>query len=114
MTPLRPAQMVRLHFGENDLYAGRPLYEAVVAACRDEGIAGVTVYRGIEGFGASTLLHRPSLFGRSADAPIVVTLVDVEEKVQHLLPHLKALFDGSLDGGLIAISEVEMLRLGHA
>lgn len=101
-----PAQLVRIHFGEHDRRDGRPLYELILERCRSAGIAGATVYRGIEGYGASSLIHRPHLFDRSSDAPIVVTIVDTEAKVQTLLPVL----DELVDEGLIAISNVELLR----
>jgi PII-like signaling protein len=103
-----PAQLVRIHLGEHDQRDGRPLYEVILERCRSAGMAGATVYRGIEGYGASSLIHRPHLFGRSSDAPIVVTIVDSAAKVQAFLPVL----DELLDEGLIAISNVEMLRVG--
>lgn len=66
------AQMLRIHFGEDDKWHGKPLYEAIVNKCRELGIAGATVYRGIEGFGASTKIHRSSLWSFSKDAPIMI------------------------------------------
>lgn len=103
-----PGQLVRIHLGEHDQRDGRPLYEVILERCRSAGMAGATVYRGIEGYGASSLIHRPHLFGRSSDAPIVVTIVDTAAKVQAFLPVL----DELLDEGLIAISNVELLRVG--
>lgn len=108
MMEREPAQLVRIHLGENDHWDDRPLYEVILERCRAAGIAGATVYRGIEGYGASSLIHRPHLFGRSSDAPIVVTIVDTEEKVQAFLPML----DELVDEGLIAISNVDMLHFG--
>lgn len=107
MITTEPAQLVRIHLGEHDHLDGRPLYEVILERCRSAGMAGATVYRGIEGYGASSLIHRPHLFGRSSDAPIVVTIVDTEAKVQAFLPVL----DELVDEGLIAISHVEMLRV---
>lgn len=108
MITTEPAQLVRIHLGEHDQHDGQPLYEVILERCHSAGMAGATVYRGIEGYGASSLIHRPHLFGRSSDAPIVVTIVDTAAKVQAFLPML----DELVDEGLIAISNVEMLRTG--
>ena len=62
------AKMLRIHFGEDDKWHGKPLYEAIVAKCRELDIAGATVFRGIEGYGASTLIHKKHLL-RSSDRP---------------------------------------------
>ncbi len=100
------ARLVRMHFGENDKWQGKPLYESIVQKCHDMGIAGATVYRGVEGYGGSTLVHGRHLFVRSSDAPVVVTVVDTEENIDRLMPALA----GMVDGGLIAISDVEVIR----
>jgi uncharacterized protein len=104
------AKMLRIHFGENDKWQGRPLYEAIVARCRELDIAGATVYRGIEGYGASTIIHRRNPFRFSSDAPILVQIIDSEEKIQKLLP---ALDEMVTSGGLIAISDVEVIKYVH-
>ena len=100
------AKLVRIHFGENDKFQGKPLYEAIVNKCRELEIAGATVYRGIEGYGASTRIHRAHGFGFSSDAPIVVTIVDTEENIRQLLPYLEEM----LGEGLLAVSDVEVIR----
>jgi PII-like signaling protein len=102
------AKLLRVHIGEDDKYQGKPLYHAIVEKCRELDLAGATVYRGIEGYGASTLIHRSHLLF-SSDRPIVVTVVDSEEKLQKLLPFL----DEVVDNGLIAISDVEVVRYVH-
>jgi PII-like signaling protein len=101
------ARMLRIHFGEADKWQGKPLYRAIVEKCRELDLAGATVYRGLEGYGASTLIHRSHLL--SSDCPIMVAVVDTEEKIQSLLPHL----DQMVDEGLIAISDVEVVRYVH-
>jgi uncharacterized protein len=103
------AKMLRLYFGEDDKWRGKPLYRAVVEKCRELDIAGATVYRGIAGYGASTLIRRPHLFSFSSDAPIMVSIVDTPEKIQALLPKL----DEMVDEGLIAMSEVEVIKYVH-
>jgi PII-like signaling protein len=102
------AKMLRIHFGEDDKWHNKPLYEAIVTKCRELDIAGATVFRGIEGYGASTLIHKPH-FLRSSDRPIMVSVVDTEQNVSKLLPVL----DEMVDEGLIAMSDVEVIRYVH-
>ena len=103
------AKMLRVHFGENDKWQGKPLYEAIVEKCREMDIAGASVFRGIEGYGASTLIHRYHLFRRGADMPIMVSIIDTEDKIQTLFPVL----DKMVGEGLIAMSDVEVIRYVH-
>jgi uncharacterized protein len=102
------AKMLRIHFGEDDKWQNKPLYEAIVIKCRELDIAGATVFRGIEGYGASTLIHKRHLL-RSSDRPIMVSVIDTEEKIRSLIPAL----DEMVDEGLIAMSEVEVIRYVH-
>jgi len=102
------AKMLRIHFGEDDKWHNKPLYEAIVTKCRELDIAGATVFRGIEGYGASTLIHKHHLL-RSSDRPVMVSIIDTEEKIRHLLPAL----DEMVDEGLIAMSEVDVIRYVH-
>lgn len=103
------AKLLRIHFGEDDRYKGRPLYQAIVEKCRELGLAGATVYRGIEGYGASTLIRKSRLLTFSSDAPITVTVVDTEDAIRRLLPFL----DQVVDEGLIVMSDVEVIRYVH-
>src|ERR1700744_3613941 len=100
------AKMLRIHFGENDRWEGKPLYEAIVERCRKLDIAGATVYRGIEGYGASTMIRRRHLLSFSSDAPILVQVIDSEENIQRLLPALNEM----VSEGLIAMSDVEVVK----
>jgi len=102
------ARMLRIHFGEDDKWQGKPLYEAIVVKCRELDIAGATVFRGIEGYGASTLIHKKHLLW-SSDRPIMVSVVDTEQNIKKLLPAL----DEMVDEGLIAMSEVQVIRYVH-
>lgn len=108
MQPSQPARMIRLHLSEEDKYAGKLLYEAVVEKCRELAIAGATVYRGLEGYGESAGIHRHHLLHH--DQPIVVTIIDSSENISRLLPALEEM----IDTGLIAISDVEIRRLRKA
>ena len=80
------ARMLRIHFGEGDKWQGKPLHEAIVAKCMELGMAGATVYRGIEGYGASTRIHHASHWTFSKDAPIMLTIIDKEEQIEKLIP----------------------------
>jgi len=102
------ARMLRIHFGEDDKWKGKPLYEAIVVKCRELDIAGATVFRGIEGYGASTLIHKKHLLW-SSDRPIMVSVVDTEQNIKKLLPAL----DEMVAEGLISMSEVEVIRYVH-
>jgi PII-like signaling protein len=103
------AKMLRIHFGEDDKWMGKPLYRAIVEKCRELDIAGATVLRGIEGYGASTLIRKTHLLSFSHDAPVMVSVIDSDEKIQKLLPYL----DEMVDEGLIAMSEVEVIKYVH-
>ena len=103
------AIMLRIHFGEDDKWKNKPLHQAIVEKCRELDIAGATVFRGIEGYGASTLIRRSHLFSFSSDAPLMVSVIDTEEKIRRLLPFL----DQVVREGLIATSEVEVIKYVH-
>jgi len=100
------ARMLRILFGERDKWQGKPLHEAIVAKCQELGIAGATVYRGIEGYGTSTRIRHSSHWTLSKDAPIMVSIIDTEEQIRKLIPHL----DGMVEEGLVAMSRVDVIR----
>jgi len=109
MTPLSGrAKMIRIHFGEDDRWQGKPLHEAIVEEARRRDLAGATVYRGIEGYGASSRIHRKHLL-TSSDLPVMVCIIDEETKIQQFLPVLERM----VYEGLIAISDVEVIRYTH-
>jgi uncharacterized protein len=103
------AKMLRVYFGEDDKWKDKPLYRTIVDKCRELDLAGATVFRGIEGYGASTLIHRSHLLTFSPDAPIMVSVIDSDENIQKLLPFL----DEVVSDGLIAMSEVEVIQYSH-
>ncbi len=103
------AKLLRIHFGEDDKWKGQPLYKAIVEKCREMDVAGATVYRGIEGYGASTLIRRSHLLSMSRDAPVMVSVVDSEEKILRLIPIL----DEMVAEGLMAMSDVEVIKYVH-
>ena len=102
------ATMIRIYFGEDDRWEGKPLHEAIVAEAHRQDLAGATVYRGIEGYGASTRIHRRHLM-TSSDLPIMVCIVDEPVKIDQFLPVLERM----VHEGLIAMSDVEVIRYIH-
>ena len=104
------ARMLRIHFGEGDKWEGKPLHEAIVSKCLELGMAGATVYRGIEGYGASTRIDHASHWKFSKDAPIMLTIIDKDEQIAKLIPHL----DVMVEEGLIAMSSVDVIRYSRA
>jgi uncharacterized protein len=103
------AKMLRIHFGEDDKWQNKPLYEAIVEKCRALDIAGATVFRGISGYGASTLIRHTHAFSFSKDCPVMVSVVDTEEKLQKLFPAL----DEMVSEGMVAMSDVEVIKYVH-
>jgi uncharacterized protein len=100
------ARMLRIHFGESDKWQGKPLHEAIVATCKELGMAGAIVYRGIEGYGNSTRIRHAGHWTFSKDAPIMLSIIDTEEQINKLIPHL----DAMVEEGLVAMSRVEVIR----
>jgi uncharacterized protein len=98
--------MLRIHFGESDQWHGKPLYEAIIAKCRELGMTEAIVYRGIEGYGTSTRIRHSSHWKFSHDAPVMLSIIDTKDQISKLLPHL----DEMVDEGLIAMSNVEVIR----
>ncbi|MFP5237467.1 MAG: DUF190 domain-containing protein [Acidobacteriota bacterium] len=100
------ANLLQIHFGESDKWQGKPLHEAVFAKCQELGMACTMVYRGIEGYGTSTRIRHSGHWNFSRDAPIMLSVIDTEEQVQQLIPHL----DAMVQEGLIALSRVAVIR----
>jgi PII-like signaling protein len=101
------AKMLRVHIGENDKWEGEPLYEAIVKRAAQLDIAGATVYRGILGYGAQKRIHRHKTMKLSSDDPIMIAIVDEEEKINRLIAALDTMVSG---GCMIAISDVTVVK----
>jgi uncharacterized protein len=97
--------LMRIFIGESDKAAGRPLYEALVEMFRARGLAGATVLRAVAGFGSSSRVHTDSILRLSLDLPIVVEVVETEEKLKEVLPDL----DRMIQGGLITMERVRVI-----
>ena len=100
-----PAKLLRIHISEADRFQGKPLYEAIVARCRELKIAGATVFRGLEGYGESAEMHRSHLARH--DQPIVISIVDTADNLSRLVPVVEEM----MDTGLMAMSEVRVVRV---
>jgi PII-like signaling protein len=100
------AQMMRIFVGESDRWQDKPLHEALVQAMRANDIAGVTVYRGIEGYGAHRRVHREKPLHLSRDATIMLAAVDTGEKLQAFLP----IVDKMVEEGLVVLSDVDIIK----
>jgi PII-like signaling protein len=103
------AKMLRIHVGEDDMWQDRPLYQAIVEKCRELDIAGATVYRALEGYGASTHVRKAHRLRLSSDLPVMISIVDTEDNLRRLLPSL----DQMVSEGLIAVSDVEVIKYAH-
>ena len=98
--------LLRIFIGEADRYDGHPLHEAIVLKARELHLAGATVLRGAIGFGKSSRLHTSKILRLSADLPLVIEIVDSEEKIQAFLPVL----DAMMGGGLVTLEKVRVLH----
>ena len=107
------AKLLRIFVGERDQVGHKPVYEAIVRAARDAGLAGATVTRGVEGFGAASVIHKAKILELSEDLPFVVEIVDSEEKIREFLKIVDDLFEKSNAGGLVTLEKVEIIRYTH-
>jgi hypothetical protein len=105
--------LLRIFIGESDRSGGRPLYETIVHKARELGLAGATVWRGIEGYGASSRIHTAKILRLSEDLPVIVEIVDSVEKIRAALPELDALIEGAGGGGLVTLEKAEIIKYSH-
>jgi PII-like signaling protein len=104
----KQALLLRIFIGEDDKFGASPLYEAIVLKAREQHLAGATVLRGPMGFGASSRLHTTKILRLSEDLPLVIEIVDSEDKINSFLPAL----DGMMSSGLITLEKVQVLQYG--
>ena len=102
--------LMRIFIGEGDRHGHKPLYEALVELLRSEGFAGATVLRGVCGFGANRVYHTQKLLDLSADLPLVVEVVDAEEKINAIMPRI----DAMMGGGMITLEKATVIRYRHS
>jgi PII-like signaling protein len=104
VSELREGKLLRIFIGERDRHGHLPLYEWIVRRARERGLSGATVLRGIEGFGARSLLHKANLLDLSADLPIIIEIVDTSEAVDSFLSEI----DPAISEGLATVEKVEI------
>ncbi len=112
MLPTGPAQMLRIYLGDADRAGGKTAYRAIVELLRTRGLAGATVLHGIEGFGTKQHLHTDRILTLSVDLPVVIEVIDTEDRIHAVLPEL----DELVGDGLIVLSPVQVVahRSGHS
>jgi PII-like signaling protein len=106
----RDSRLLRIFIGEMDKCEHRPLYEALVFAAKEQGIAGATVVRGILAYGASSRIHTAKLLDLSFDLPVVVEIVDHKEKIEQFLETANQMIETSGGGALITVEDVEVIH----
>jgi PII-like signaling protein len=97
--------LLRMYIGESDQWHGKPLYQAIVELARERGLAGATVLRGIEGFGATSHIHTSRILRLSEDLPVLIEIVDQEDRLRAILPEL----DAMVGDGLITLERIEVI-----
>lgn len=102
-------KLLRIFVGESDRVRGQALYSALIRRARELGLAGATAWRGTEGYGAASRIHTAKILRLSEDLPIVVEMVDREDKIRAALPELEALMEAAGSGGLITLEAVEII-----
>jgi PII-like signaling protein len=104
------AVLLRIFIGESDRWHHKPLYEAIVLAAREAHLAGATVLRGAVGFGKTSRLHTSKILQLSMDLPLIIEIVDAEDKINSFLPYL----DKMIDGGLVTLEKVKVVHYRSA
>jgi PII-like signaling protein len=104
-------KLLRIFIGESDSVQGQSLFEAIVHGAKERGLAGATVLRGIEGFGAvSRVIHTAKILRLSEDLPIVIEIVDSENKIKEFLPEVDRLIESAGCGAMMTIEKAEVIR----
>lgn len=104
------ARLLRIFLGESDKHRQKPLYETIVFEAKKQSLSGATVTRGIMGFGANSKIHSAKLFDISTDLPVVVEIVDTEDKITRFINTVEQFFEESNSGGLITIENIYVIR----
>jgi uncharacterized protein len=100
----REGKLLRIFIGESDRHEGQPLHQWILRKAREHGLAGATVLRGVTGFGAHSRIHTAKILRLSTDLPMVIEIVDTEEKIEAFLPEI----DGAIGEGLATVERVEV------
>ena len=103
-------KLLRIFVGESDKIHGRALYSALVKKARELGLAGATVWRGIEGYGARSRIHTAKILRLSEDLPVIVEIVDSEEKIRAALSEFDVMIEAAGSGGLVTLEAAEVIK----
>ncbi len=107
-------KLLRIFLGEVDQYQRKPLFEAIVLKAREMGMAGATVLRGVQGFGAgSRVIHTAKILRLSEDLPIVVEIVDTEDRIKALLPAVDEMIESTGCGAMVTIEKAKIIKYTH-
>ncbi|MCA1833977.1 MAG: DUF190 domain-containing protein [Actinomycetota bacterium] len=98
-------RLLRIFIGESDTWHGKPLYQAIVERVREAGLAGATVFRGIEGFGADSRIHTARILRLSEDLPVLIEIVDTQQRIEEIIPIL----DEMVGEGMVTLEKVEVI-----
>ena len=110
MIETEKAQLLRIFIGENDKLGPVNVYEKIVVLARKNKLAGATVYKGIMGFGSTTIIHTSKVLTLSEDLPLVIEIVDTYENIQNFLPPLNELLEKSNCGGLVTVEQANIIK----
>jgi len=107
-------KLLRIFIGESDKFHHQALFEAIIHAAKQNALAGCTILRGIEGYGAdSHVIHSAKILRLSEDLPIVIEIVDTEEKIKNFLPTVEQMIETSGCGAMITLEKAEIIRYSH-
>lgn len=106
MENLKKGLLLRILIGEDDRYQGRPLYEQIVIKARELGLAGATVFKGMMGFGADSIMHSSKILRLSEDMPVVIEIIDTEENINKMIPFLNE----TVRGGLVTVEKATIIK----
>ncbi|MCX6136081.1 MAG: DUF190 domain-containing protein [Ignavibacteriales bacterium] len=110
MTLAGEGKLLRIFLGESDRADGRQLFEVIVHLARSKGMAGATVLRGVEGFGAHSRIHKATLLELSEDLPIVIEIADTSEKIEALVVDIDALIERAGCGAMVTTERIDVRR----
>ena len=109
MDNIKDLKLLRIFIGESDKFAHAPLYEQIIFEAKKSGLAGATAVRGIMGFGAHSIIHKSKMIELSSDLPVIIEIVDSENKIRDFISKVESLFEESKNGGLITIENAEVI-----
>jgi uncharacterized protein len=110
MVETKKAQLLRIFIGENDKIGPISVYEKIVVLARENNLAGATVYKGIMGFGGTSVIHTSKVLRLSEDLPLVIEIVDSEANINEFLPFLDDLLEKSNCGGLVTVEQANIIK----